>query len=221
MLLAAGMQSPSGFGGDTIRRVSMGASGSARRTADLELVRRARRGEERSVAELIERLRCVPRMLSVKNRQLGHPLRDEELSDLAQQVLVAVWAKLSRFEGRATLETWVYRFCFLEFMHQLRRDRRVPVPSGDLQQDLGERAAETETSGAHEAEEIYKGLEALKQEDAQIVRWRSLDDESFEAIARRLDLPTNTVKTKYYRALLKLRSRLESPTHADRKESLG
>jgi len=96
----------------------------AGRREDLDLVGRALAGEPAGIDELVERLRCIPRMLADRNRRLGGPLQESELADVAQETAVAIWRKLSGFEGRAALETWVYRFAYLELMLRLRKRRR-------------------------------------------------------------------------------------------------
>src|SRR5262245_47547866 len=79
--------------------------------ADLSLVRGVHRGDPDASRRFIDRMRCIPKILSVLNARSGRPLDGHDLRDLTQDTLMAVWKKLDRFEGRASLETWAYRFC--------------------------------------------------------------------------------------------------------------
>ncbi len=178
--------------------------------ADLELVQRVLRAERSAVDELVERLRCVPRILAAKNAQLGGPLDEHALSDLTQETLGVVWEKLGKFEGRGALESWVYRFCFLQLMHSLRRARRIPKPDGDLREKLESSPAEERGVDILELERVYALMDELRGEEAEAVRAKNLAGESFEQIAERLGAPVNTIKTRYYRGILKLRERLAS-----------
>ena len=96
--------------------------------ADLERIRRALAGDRRAIDEIAGRLACIPRMLARRNSDYGGPLDDDELRDLAQETIVAVWRKLETYDGRASLETWAYRFCVFELLHRLRQKRSRPKP---------------------------------------------------------------------------------------------
>src|SRR5262245_21892256 len=77
------------------------------RTADLELVRAAKALDRDAIEPLVERMRCIPRMLQSKNAQHGRPLSAEDLADLGQQVFATVWQKCDEFLGDAQLESWI------------------------------------------------------------------------------------------------------------------
>ena len=116
--------------------------------ADLELVRAVRRGDAAALQRFIERMDCVPRILSVLNARSGRRLKDHDLRDVVQDTLMAVWRKLDRFEGRASLDTWAYRFCVQEMLAAVRRRRRQPLPMSDLDAGL---------AGAIVGRAIYEG----------------------------------------------------------------
>lgn len=174
---------------------------------DLELVRAVLRREQAAVAGFIARMDCIPRMIAVRNNRAGAPLSETELEDLAQDVVTAVWRKLGSFDGRARLETWVYQFCYLEFLRRLRslrnRPRAVGEPVGD---EVEERRPAS--SRASEYEELHRCFAELSSAEAGILRLKHFEDLTFEEIGARLDLSPNTVKTRYYRALGKLRRRM-------------
>ena len=104
---------------------AQGASGAD----DLDLVRATLRRERAGIEHFVERMKCIPRMLAVRNARTGSPLASVELEDLSQDVVTLVWRKLEAFEGRARLETWVYQFCYLAFLGRMRA-RRAPRTPG-------------------------------------------------------------------------------------------
>ena len=81
-------------------------------------------GRAPAIVRFLARMQCVPRMLHAQNARFGRPFTPEELADVIQETLLAVWRKLSGYNGLARLETWVYRFCYLEYMRRLRAKRR-------------------------------------------------------------------------------------------------
>ncbi len=180
---------------------------SGKRTADVELARRALAGDEDCVREFIHRMGCVPRILVAKNRRLGRPLSDDDLSDLVQDTLLAVWRKLGQFDGQAALETWVYRFCHLELMRRLRTLQSVPLPLENPDARVYDRSTGAEAAERDFAR-IVEGLEHLPEDLAEVLRLKHLAHLTFDQIGDRLALSPNTAKTRYYRGLTQLRKAL-------------
>jgi len=175
---------------------------------DLELVRTALAGKHAAVRAFLERMRCVPRMIAAHNRRLGAPLGDDEVDDVVQETLLAVWRKLERYDGRAALETWIYPFCFFEYMRRLRLRRTQPrLLDDDLEGSSFEPQARVEEA-LFELEPLLEGLQELELELAAIVRLKHFEDLTFEEIGERLSISPNTAKSRYYRGLEQLRGRL-------------
>lgn len=172
---------------------------------DLRLVREALAGSLQARRRFCDRMRCVPKILAVKNARLGRPLSDEDVEDLAQEALVAIWRRLDSYQGLAALETWAYRFCHLVLSAHRRKlgRRRLSLPFVEADE-----AGVTHASTL-EYEHVYRALEKVGPENAQVVRLRHFEHLSFEEIAVRLSNPTSTVKTHYYKTLARLREVLE------------
>lgn len=184
---------------------------------DLLLVRRALQGDSLAVDQVLERLSCVVRFVYRLNRSLGYGLPPEQLEDVVQQVYLAVWPRLPDYVGSAALESWVFGFC----RNCLRAAARRRAQAAQTTVGLG---ADGELGGAVDAlrpgpetnVEETEGLDALQAElerlspaEREVVELRHLEGWSFEQIARQRDLPASTVKDRCYRALVRLRERLE------------
>jgi RNA polymerase sigma-70 factor (ECF subfamily) len=199
---------PQGAGavGDASRTSAEGAG----RAEDLALVRRVLRGDELALEALRQRLARLPAMLRHQDARLGRPLNETELEDVLRDTVAALWSKLSTFEGRASLETWMYRFAALELLKAVQRKCRAPqplddpwsTPDGSAEERL---AAEPEFDRA----QLEDGLASLTTGAAAVIRMRHFEDLSFEQVAARTRLPLNTVKARYYRGLARLREILE------------
>ncbi len=147
-------------------------------------------------------------MLTRQNARLGAPLTSDEVEDLVQDVLVVIWRKVELFEGRSTLETWVYRVCRLELMNGIRRKRRFLESVEEAEHDP---MVESDAiPGGGEAEGALRELERLGPPAADIIRMKHFEQLTFEAIGARLSISPNTAKTQYYRGLCRLRSLLDS-----------
>jgi RNA polymerase sigma-70 factor (ECF subfamily) len=166
-------------------------------------VRDVRARDPAALEPWLERLRAIPRYLAAIDRRRGRLLSEHDLDDLAQDAALRIWRKLEVFEPRATLENWIYRFCLLEYMNQLRKRSRAPrhiAPGDDLS------LPELEEPPA--LDELAHGLDQLPESEAYVVELRHFDELSFQAIGERLGISDNTAKTRYYRALSRLRAKL-------------
>jgi RNA polymerase sigma-70 factor (ECF subfamily) len=175
--------------------------------ADLELVQNVLAGDPAALDRLVEQLRCAPRFLHAINERAGGPLTETELADLSQDVLLLVWEKLSTFEGRATLETWTWRFCWLETRNRIRqviRERRN-APSSMLDE-----LPAPEASNRIVEDAVELGLEELGPPPSEVIRLKHFEGRTFPEIAELLWIPLNTAKSHYYRGLDRLRQRLRA-----------
>ena len=171
---------------------------------DYEMVLSVLQRRPDAVVEFINRMGCVPRFLSSRNTRMGRPLSQAELQDVTQDVLTIVWRKLPTFEGKSSLETWVYRICAFEFSNALRRHRRRETGVSHDEELLLQIPEETKQP-IGDVEALREELEQLHPEEAEIIRLKHYDDLTFQVIGERLGLSDNTAKTRYYRGLRRLK----------------
>lgn len=92
---------------------------------DVELLRRARSGDETAFAQLADRFRAE---LQLHCYRILGSVQDAE--DLVQETLLAAWRGLERFEGRASLRSWLYRIATNRCLNALRdRGHRPQTPA--------------------------------------------------------------------------------------------
>jgi RNA polymerase sigma-70 factor (ECF subfamily) len=197
---------------------SLDESRAAANRGDLEFVARLLRREPAAIEEMGRRLSCLMAMLRYQAQRLGAPLSEHELEEVAQDTVVALWGKLASYKGRASLETWAFRFATLELLKSIQRHARGPAALLPLDGDAHP-AAETEPDAKPPVEtaELLAGLEHLEPATARVIRRRHQDDASFDDIAAAEGLPLNTVKARYYRGLKRLREHLERRVRREEK----
>lgn len=177
---------------------------------DLDLVAGSLRGEEAAIAGLALRLGCVPRILGSINQSMGFPIGPEDLADLSQDTLALIWTKLPTFQGRGRLETWSYRFCFLEFMNRLRQKDRNAKVHGESLDTVSDVMPGPVPVSASEYERLHLSLGELGAPEAEIIRLKHFEGLTFDDIGAILEISPNTAKTRYYRGLAWLRQRLDA-----------
>ena len=133
----------------------------------------------------------------------------EEVEDLRQEIYIAVWKSMDRFEAKSSWNTFIYRIALntaITYYNRLKRrreDRFVEAAQVD-------RVAEPETEEAAEVQERLQRMHAcirrLKEEDRLVISL-VLENLSYQEIAEVLDLTPSHVGVKIKRAkgrLLKL-----------------
>jgi RNA polymerase sigma-70 factor (TIGR02960 family) len=93
----------------------------------VDLMARARAGDGDAFRQLIEPYR---RELQVHCYRMLGSLQDAE--DVLQNTLLAAWQGLERFEGRASLRTWLYRIATNRCLDALRSASRRPAKEWDV-----------------------------------------------------------------------------------------
>ena len=183
---------------------------------DLHLVQGVLDGDPSAHSAFVERMGRVPRLVREGHRRMGGSLDPHELEDVVQETLAALWTKLSTFEGRASLETWAYRFGRNELLKAFDRRRRHQGRVEADAEHLGE-PEEEDSSPPIEPRLLHEKLASLDPVSASIVRERHFEARSFQEIASAREEPLGTVKTRYYRAIDRLRSALTPFWHPEGK----
>jgi len=177
---------------------------------DVELVRRTRRGERDAIREFVQRMRGVRIALSRRNVRVGRPLRDDELEDLIQETLTAIWSKLAEYRGDGPLAAWAHRFAILSFLARLKTLRRRPRSLEALSTEGAEVVPAPAADAPFQYEDVYQALEALEAPEAHVLRLKGLEGCTFDEVADRTGVPVNTLKARYYRGLQKMRRLLRT-----------
>jgi RNA polymerase sigma-70 factor, ECF subfamily len=168
---------------------------------DLELARSFLDDPVRHSAAMAERLQIVARIVPLLNRRRGTALDSHELADLVQDVTLLVLRKLAEFEGRGSLDAWLYALCDFELLNRCRRVRRMRA-----RERTGAEPAELPAADdrAQADESVQTALLRLGGYEADIIRMRCLEGLDFSAIAAALRLSVPNVKSRYYRGLQRL-----------------
>ncbi len=140
----------------------------------------------------------------------------EEAEDLCQEVFIKVYNGLKKFEQQSAFSSWLYRIatnCALDALEKKKRQpapfarsKAVQTPSEEMDQLLHQpsEAADPEESALRTElrECINKVLRKLDREQARLLLLRDFDDQSYDEIARLLNIGLSAVKMRIHRARL-------------------
>ena len=124
--------------------------------------------------------------------------RDAAL-DVVQESIVKALSKADTLREPAYLRTWFYRILLNESMNHFRRTRRI-LPLEEL-----ERQSAPFDRDPGERLDLYDAIDRLDPREQAVIKLRFFEDMKLEEIAQATDANLNTVKSRLYKALRKLR----------------
>ncbi len=134
----------------------------------------------------------------------------EMAEEVAQEAMLLVWRKAALFDAsRASVSTWIYTIARNLRIDRLRHERGVSaeVLYDVLRCDEPEQPDEV-FEDADAGDRIRSAINELPSEQSTVVRLSFFEDRPHADIARILDIPLGTVKSRLRLAMAKLRERL-------------
>jgi len=187
----------------------------AEREIDQELVERAQRGERRAFELLVEKYqRKLARLIS---RLVRDPA---EVEDVTQEAFVKAYRALPSFRGDSAFYTWLYRIGINTAKNYLvAMGRRAPT-STEIEAeeaegfDSGEQLRDINTPESlllskEIAGTVNAAIESLPEELRSAIQLRELEGMSYEEIAKLMDCPIGTVRSRIFRAREAIAERLK------------
>ncbi|MEY2664879.1 MAG: hypothetical protein RIT04_687 [Candidatus Parcubacteria bacterium] len=153
-----------------------------------------------------------------------------DTADIVQDTFVKAWKHAKRFKVSETsndraFQTWLFAIARNTTIDWFRKKKATPFSAidewSDTHAENGDERGITDTIAdteplAHELFEkeenvqiIEKALETLSLHERSIILLHNYEELTFEDVAEILDIPMNTVKSKYRRALEKLKQIIE------------
>ena len=149
--------------------------------------------EAQRLVELIPRLRRYARAL-VGDRATA--------DDLVQDTLERAWAKLHLYRRGTDLRAWLFTVMHNVHVNRVRASR-VTDPLEDEMPELAQRAPQGD---ALLVRDLDRGITRLPAEQRAVLLLVTLEEMSYEQVARTLGIPIGTVMSRLSRAREKLRA---------------
>jgi RNA polymerase sigma-70 factor, ECF subfamily len=176
---------------------------------DGQLIRAACQGETAAFGVLVNKYQA---RLCTSLTHICGSLDDAE--DVAQEAFVQAYVKLRTFAGGSAFYTWLYRIAVNAAISRRRRRREQTSVESKREElgleplDDGERADER-LLREERAVQVQRALSRLSDEHRTILVLREIDDCDYDEIAKILELPVGTVRSRLHRARLQLKEQLD------------
>jgi RNA polymerase sigma-70 factor (ECF subfamily) len=176
------------------------------REIDRQLVARAQGGDKQAFSLLVEKYqRKLARLLS---RFIRDPA---EVEDVTQEAFIKAYRALPAFRGDSAFYTWLYRIGINTAKNYLMAMGRRAPTSTEIEAeeaegfDEGEQLRDINTPeslllSSEIANTVNATIEQLPEELRTAIQMREIEGMSYEDIAKAMDCPIGTVRSRIFRA---------------------
>ena len=176
---------------------------------DEQLIARYLKGDEVSLEVLIKRY--LPSIYAFSKRYTGDP---DKAADIAQETFVKAWRTLKTFDQGRSFQAWIFTIAKNTALDWLRKKEELPFSSFETEEggNFLEHIADSlplpsaVLDQKMTAGKIDAALRELPERYQAVVLMHDQDDLTFREIAVRMKKPLNTVKSRYRRALVLVKS---------------
>ncbi len=172
---------------------------------DFHLVVRAREGDQKAYADLMQRYKDSIYFMVLKmvnNR--------EDAMDLTVETFAKAFEKLDKYQPEFAFSTWLFRVATNNCIDFIRKKKLNTMSIHGMTNDDGEEKQleiksdvlnpEESSIKKQQTQELRLLIESLPSRYRNLITLRYFDELSYEEIALQLDLPLGTVKAQLFRA---------------------
>ncbi len=184
--------------------------------SDQQLVEKALTGNKKAWLELISRYEQ-----SIFNYAMRMTSQSHDAKDLMQEIFISVFNSLHSFRGEGSFKAWLFRIAHFRSMDFYRRkkpnvslddspeliDSRIDDHTGVS--DVGGLNIESQLIGQQSQKALLNTMQQLPFNQKVVIELKFFGQFTFDEIAKQLGVSTNTVKSRLYAALGKLKTILE------------
>ena len=181
-------------------------------SSDEKLINKALVGSQRSWVKLVQR-----HEREVYNYCLRMTRNSSDAMDLLQEVFLAVYRNLPSYRGDGQFRGWLLRITYTRTMDFMRTRMRSPqlVADDAAEEEMLTYPSPEANNPDHTYQQydqnyhIHQTLAALPPEQRIVVELKFFQHLTFEEISQQTHIPVNTLKSRLYAALQKLKIQLE------------
>jgi RNA polymerase sigma-70 factor (ECF subfamily) len=180
--------------------------------AEQAIVERCRRQDYEAFSKIVDAYQA--RVYGFVRRMVRG---DEEALDVTQEVFIRAFKHLDRFDGRSSLRTWLFRIAHNLCIDRARRHERgltevsfelsgtieEPIDISDERWDPERIALSSELSDV-----VESAVNSMSEKLRTVLLLHDKEDMGYDEIARTVDVPVGTVKSRLFLARAHLQRHL-------------
>ena len=141
----------------------------------------------------------------------------QDAEDVAQEAFVKAYRNFHQLRDRDRFRAWLVRLTWRLAIDRQRADRRreareslgAPKRVEDLAREGGSPAADADFVANERAAQLWRAIDALPEKLRVVVVLAGIQEHDLREVARLLDLPEGTVKSRMFLARQQLKERLQ------------
>ncbi|MFD1063407.1 RNA polymerase sigma factor [Winogradskyella litorisediminis] len=189
-------------------------------TNDHQLIKLILNGNQNAYAQLVNRYKDLVFTLALrmlKNR--------EEAEEVSQDAFVKVYKSLDKFKGDSKFSTWIYKVTFNTCLDNLKKNKKhrnnVSIDEFTFNKIETIDNALEHIIKAEKTKVIKQCINSLPNEDAYLLTLFYFEELSLDEISEIINVSSNTIKVKLFRARKKLAVILEKQLNLEKISNYG
>lgn len=144
----------------------------------------------------------------------------EDAEDIAQEVFIRAFQNIDRFDGRASLTTWLFKIASNLCIDRVRRKERRPDTVSLVGSEDGESAVEYDApdetwnpemraTTSHMEQAVEHAIAKMSDKLRSVLLLHDLEELSYDEISQVVGIPVGTVKSRLFLARTALQNSLK------------
>ncbi|WP_218310243.1 RNA polymerase sigma factor [Alteromonas antoniana] len=171
---------------------------------DEQLISQALKGNRRAWLALIKRYESQIYHYGIRMTGNTH-----DAADLMQDIFVSVYRSLGNYRGEGSFKGWLFRVAHFRCIEFYRRKRPEQGLDDTPEPECDQHCPESGYFRDRASENLMQAMQRLPLAQKAVVELKFFGQFTFDEIAEQLGLSANTVKSRLYSALSKLKLELE------------
>lgn len=173
----------------------------------------------KSVSQKIFEDELFPHMEALKTFAYHLTYNEDDANDLVQETYLKAHKFLENYDSGTNAKAWLFKILKNAYINEYRKKIRQPVKV-DIDEVSGFKDSEEGNKGAYNdmrqdifdysmGDEVTLGLKSLPEEFREVILMCDIEHFSYEEIAKTLELPIGTVRSRLFRARNMLKEKLK------------
>jgi len=176
---------------------------------DEQLIKDYLSGDESAFTEIINNY--LKLIYNFSYRLIGN---EKAAEDVSQEIFLKVWKNLKKFDTEKSFKTWIFSIAKNTCIDYLRKRKEIPLSvfdsddGGNVIEDFlqdEEMKADELFALSQDKKQLEIVMNSLSIVQKQVIVLKYTNEMSLSEIAEVMDIPLDTAKSHYRRALLKMR----------------
>lgn len=138
-------------------------------------------------------------------------LSHDDANDILQNVFMKAWSNLASFQGRSSINTWLYRIAVNEALDFIRKQKAKAQVSSDESLSVASKLlADDYFDGDHTQALLQEAVARLPEVQRTVFTLKYFDEMKYSEMSKVLDTSEGALKASYHLAVKKIIAYIEN-----------